>query len=186
MQPWPIFPEPVHPESWNTLDHDIEQGNWNQQYHPHPSFSTVHTDLQRIDSIAGSLCENIPMRNGGMGGPDQTQGQWGDLDSQPHTQVNVFDTLLQSMKSKGSWNARSASSEQAHKKRKSLKQSWSQGKKLRIHIDRWPSMVLILLPGHRYCGLDRIVKPYRVHYCRTCGTVHFEWCFQMSLCSAYL
>ncbi|KAF8999876.1 DHHC palmitoyltransferase-domain-containing protein [Cyathus striatus] len=34
----------------------------------------------------------------------------------------------------------------------------------------------ILHPAHRYCTTDEIVKPYRAHHCRSCGTVRIGQC----------
>ncbi|KAF9481622.1 zf-DHHC-domain-containing protein [Pholiota conissans] len=39
-----------------------------------------------------------------------------------------------------------------------------------LNITRRPSMTPVLHPVHRYCGIDHIVKPYRAHHCRVCGT----------------
>ncbi|KAF5376746.1 hypothetical protein D9615_007891 [Tricholomella constricta] len=38
------------------------------------------------------------------------------------------------------------------------------------YISRRPPLTPILRPEHRYCGIDEIVKPYRTHHCRSCGT----------------
>lgn len=43
-----------------------------------------------------------------------------------------------------------------------------------IRDTRMPSNVPILLPEHRYCKRDGIVKPYRAHHCRACGTVRYS------------
>jgi hypothetical protein len=40
-----------------------------------------------------------------------------------------------------------------------------------LHDSRLPPNVPVLLPAHRYCHRDGIVKPYRAHHCRACGTV---------------
>ncbi|TFK26936.1 zf-DHHC-domain-containing protein [Coprinopsis marcescibilis] len=37
-------------------------------------------------------------------------------------------------------------------------------------IARRPPMTPFLHPAHRFCEKDEIVKPYRAHHCRTCGT----------------
>ncbi|KAK7447090.1 hypothetical protein VKT23_014304 [Stygiomarasmius scandens] len=43
--------------------------------------------------------------------------------------------------------------------------------KVRRHnAARRPPTVPVLLPEHRYCSRDEIVKPYRAHHCRSCGT----------------
>jgi hypothetical protein len=36
---------------------------------------------------------------------------------------------------------------------------------------RRPATTPILRPEYRYCGRDEIIKPYRAHHCRMCGTV---------------
>ncbi|KNZ76633.1 Palmitoyltransferase PFA3 [Termitomyces sp. J132] len=38
------------------------------------------------------------------------------------------------------------------------------------YLHRRPLMTPILRPEYRYCEVDRIVKPYRTHHCRSCGT----------------
>ena len=53
----------------------------------------------------------------------------------------------------------------------SRKASRSSRKKPLTHITRRPPRTAVLLPAHRYCSLDEIVKPYRAHHCRACGTV---------------
>lgn len=39
------------------------------------------------------------------------------------------------------------------------------------YLHRQPPTTPILLPEHRYCEIDHIVKPHRTHHCRNCGTV---------------
>ncbi|KAG6833410.1 hypothetical protein H0H87_007395 [Tephrocybe sp. NHM501043] len=39
------------------------------------------------------------------------------------------------------------------------------------YLHRRPQNAPILRPEHRYCDIDGIVKPYRTHHCRNCGTV---------------
>lgn len=38
------------------------------------------------------------------------------------------------------------------------------------YISRRPWTTPILRPENRYCPVDQIVKPYRTHHCRSCGT----------------
>ncbi|KIY48570.1 zf-DHHC-domain-containing protein [Fistulina hepatica ATCC 64428] len=38
------------------------------------------------------------------------------------------------------------------------------------YISRIPPSVPVLRPEHRYCNKCKIVKPYRTHHCRACGT----------------
>lgn len=40
-----------------------------------------------------------------------------------------------------------------------------------LSFTRTPPMTPILLPEYRYCARDGIIKPYRAHHCRACGTV---------------
>ncbi|KDR78257.1 hypothetical protein GALMADRAFT_245344 [Galerina marginata CBS 339.88] len=39
-----------------------------------------------------------------------------------------------------------------------------------LNVTRRPSTTPVLHPVHRYCTTDEIVKPYRAHHCRVCGT----------------
>ncbi|KAJ3509619.1 hypothetical protein NLJ89_g5124 [Agrocybe chaxingu] len=47
-----------------------------------------------------------------------------------------------------------------------------QEKKQREHdaLQRRPPTTAVLQPAHRYCTTEQIVKPYRAHHCRVCGT----------------
>lgn len=38
-------------------------------------------------------------------------------------------------------------------------------------LHRLPPTTPVLQPLHRYCLTDGLVKPYRAHHCRSCGTV---------------
>lgn len=40
-----------------------------------------------------------------------------------------------------------------------------------LNITRKPPTSAVLQPVYRYCTIDGIVKPYRTHHCRICGTV---------------
>lgn len=40
-----------------------------------------------------------------------------------------------------------------------------------LNVTRRPPMTPVLHPVHRYCPTDHIIKPYRAHHCRSCGTV---------------
>lgn len=177
-QPRPSFPEQIRPASWNTLDHRVEYGSPDQQHRARPSFSTVQPDLQRIDSIAGPSYESIPMRPNAsaVGRTDQTPRQVNDLDTPNDIEVGVLDTFPSSTSRQGRGEkSNSALSEDRWKKKKDSKRTRALEKERpRVHVDRRPPTVPILLPEHRYCGLDEIVKPYRTHHCRTCGTVRFR------------
>ncbi|KAL0952664.1 hypothetical protein HGRIS_006907 [Hohenbuehelia grisea] len=37
-------------------------------------------------------------------------------------------------------------------------------------LSRYPNPTPILLPEYRYCSRDGLIKPYRAHHCRSCGT----------------
>lgn len=39
-----------------------------------------------------------------------------------------------------------------------------------MNVDRKPPLTPVLLPQYRYCEKDELVKPYRAHHCRLCGT----------------
>lgn len=56
---------------------------------------------------------------------------------------------------------------------KSEAPSHTQGK-TRPRVARRPRTTPVLLPEHRYCAKDEIVKPYRTHHCRSCGTVSLQ------------
>lgn len=40
-----------------------------------------------------------------------------------------------------------------------------------LNVTRRPPSTPVLHPVHRYCATDHIIKPYRAHHCRVCGTV---------------
>jgi len=46
-----------------------------------------------------------------------------------------------------------------------------------LNVFRRPPTTPSLLPAYRYCYSDKLVKPYRAHHCRACGTVSFWPCF---------
>jgi len=50
-----------------------------------------------------------------------------------------------------------------------LKNSKKSGRP-RSYVARQPPNSPILRPEYRYCGRDEIVKPFRAHHCRICGT----------------
>ncbi|KAF8920141.1 DHHC palmitoyltransferase-domain-containing protein [Mucidula mucida] len=39
-----------------------------------------------------------------------------------------------------------------------------------MNVERRPPITPVLLPEFRYCMKDELVKPYRAHHCRICGT----------------
>ena len=42
---------------------------------------------------------------------------------------------------------------------------------MEAQLHRRPPTTPVLQPLHRYCLTDGLVKPYRAHHCRSCGTV---------------
>ena len=44
-----------------------------------------------------------------------------------------------------------------------------------LNVTRRPPTIAVLQPVHRYCNTDEILKPYRAHHCRVCGTVSFSF-----------
>jgi len=42
---------------------------------------------------------------------------------------------------------------------------------------RRPPTTPVLVDEYRYCSRDELIKPYRTHHCRTCGTVSESFCF---------
>lgn len=48
---------------------------------------------------------------------------------------------------------------------------WSSQNSRGDSLSRCPPTTPILLPENRYCFRCKIVKPYRTHHCRICGTV---------------
>jgi hypothetical protein len=89
------------------------------------------------------------------------------LDASPHP------TSSRGIGRRGGEISKSVSSEQGQKRKisKSSGNLEKEKEKPRVHVERRPWTTPILRPEHRYCGLDEIVKPYRTHHCRTCGTV---------------
>lgn len=89
---------------------------------------------------------------------DETKSAAGVRDVTPKTSLNGEATLGNSIG-------------EPQSKDMSRKASRSSRKKPLTHITRRPPRIAVLLPAHRYCSLDEIVKPYRAHHCRACGTV---------------
>jgi len=42
------------------------------------------------------------------------------------------------------------------------------------NVRRKPPQTPVLLPVHRYCDVDQLLKPFRTHHCRICGTVRLQ------------
>jgi len=42
------------------------------------------------------------------------------------------------------------------------------------NVRRKPPQTPVLLPVHRYCDVDQLLKPFRAHHCRICGTVRLQ------------
>lgn len=48
-----------------------------------------------------------------------------------------------------------------------------------LNVFRNPPTTPSLLPAYRHCHFDKIVKPYRTHHCRACGTVSLTLFFEL-------
>lgn len=150
-----MFPEPPRPTSYETVEHDLEIGGLSQ-HRSHPSFSTNQShDLNASATIGGPSYENIPMRRNDHPNeadrPHVQEPSAGVLDALPHPTTRLTDAPVK------------LKSEAHHTETKTPKPK----------VFRRPPMVPVLLPEHRYCSIDEIVKPYRAHHCRNCGTVCF-------------
>ncbi|KAF9463502.1 DHHC palmitoyltransferase-domain-containing protein [Collybia nuda] len=153
--PRPMFPEPPRPLSYETAEYDLETGDLGQRRR-YPSSSTSRShDLNTSATIGGPSYENIPMRRNGDADhpnegnrPHAQEPNAGVLDALPHPTTKVMAT------------SRKSNSQPLPK----------EIEKPTPRISRRPPMVPVLLPEHRYCSIDGIVKPYRAHHCRNCGT----------------
>lgn len=45
---------------------------------------------------------------------------------------------------------------------------------MEAQLHRLPPTTPVLQPLHRFCLTDGLVKPYRTHHCRSCGTVSYS------------
>ena len=118
----------------------------------------------RTDGVAGPSYEDILLHNDADRVGTHTQ---------PERQSAATETLPPS--------AVSAASTQ--KKPRKLLQLGSQNPpRPRIYIARRPPTSAALLPENRYCREDGLIKPYRAHHCRHCGTVsHLCSCHYLRL-----
>lgn len=138
-------------------------------HHPsQPSISTNQDYTTAADnSIAGPSYEVIltrPSRDSStfMGlAPDQGR----HLQQHPREGADILDMLprptLRTQK-------------KPHYSKKGRNQRIEKERQRAINIFRHPPLTPALLPEHRYCSIDGIVKPYRTHHCRNCGTVGFH------------
>ncbi|KAK2463788.1 hypothetical protein APHAL10511_004186 [Amanita phalloides] len=123
------------------------------QHRTEPSLTlSIGEDYSRQDDMVGPSYENILLRTGVVERTsDQTEEQTNALETLPRPAISV-----------------------APAKRK-LQKLLRPGKpknppRPKIYIARRPPMTPMLLPENRYCRKDDIVKPYRAHHCRYCGT----------------
>ena len=92
-----------------------------------------------------------------------------DQQRQPHPSFNI-DSRLKLKKPK----PLSPSVTPVSTKRQ---QKWMERERVlqSLNITRRPPTTAVLQPVHRYCNTDEILKPYRAHHCRVCGTVSFSF-----------
>lgn len=147
----PTFPEPRRPTSYQTYDSDVERG-----HRVHTSFSADQT--HDLNSIGGPSYENIAMRPNHERNGDEDLARKGNP---PDPNAGILDALPLPRPLPITGNGESVS---RHK----------HPRKASVHVARRPPSIPILLPEHRYCSIDEIVKPFRTHHCRNCGTVRIN------------
>ncbi|TFK71228.1 zf-DHHC-domain-containing protein [Pluteus cervinus] len=164
---------PTRPASWRSIDQDMEM-NLPSGHQPQPSFSTnLSHGRHRSESIGGPSYEAMTMHEN----DDNPEGQSSKntLTNPPHLlhqqksdqMMNTFDDIpplpeeAPEASTPVTTDSRDARLDQVLKV-PSIKR--------RPHISRRPSSTPILRPEHRYCSRDELIKPFRAHHCRACGT----------------
>ncbi|PFH50212.1 hypothetical protein AMATHDRAFT_145711 [Amanita thiersii Skay4041] len=153
------FRNPPPPSTFT--DHSVRPVNINHFQEPlsnprpshknEPSLSTtLESRLSPVDSVRGHSYEEILLRSG-------TEMTNSHAEEQRDSSVGVQDT-----------NPASATVEKPVRKR----HCWFMGNpsRPRTYVSRRPPTTAVLLAENRYCARDSVIKPYRAHHCRNCGT----------------
>ncbi|KJA25008.1 hypothetical protein HYPSUDRAFT_200244 [Hypholoma sublateritium FD-334 SS-4] len=174
-------------ESWqssNILDssvQDVEVGNRDSQQSRGPSLTMTtsrgHASQRHPSGLAGPSYEDLLRRDESRRSGAQERNT-GTLDaiSVPKTAaiatpISTSTTLgapappKNILNSKLSKKGGSEGGVTKHGRAQSREQ-----RLMELHIARRPPSTPVLDPVHRYCTVDQIVKPYRSHHCRICGT----------------
>ena len=143
-------------------DDTQRQGLVSDRRFPHRTELSVSLSLEnghsRTDGVAGPSYEDILLR---------TDVDRSGTHTQPERQSEATDVVPPS----------AASAASAQKKPRKLLQLGRQNPpRPKVYIARRPPSSAALLPENRYCHEDGLVKPFRAHHCRHCGTVsHFYY-----------
>ena len=134
---------------------------------PHRAEHSVSLSLEnghsRIDGVGGPSYEDILLR---------TDVDRSGTHTQPERQSEATDIVPPS--------AVSAASAQK-KPRKLLQLGRQNPPRPKVYTARRPPTSAALLPENRYCHEDGLVKPFRAHHCRHCGTVSHSYHRRSSL-----
>lgn len=159
---------------------------YHQSHRTHPSQSTSHHFDHPSDTIGGPSYENIlasaaapaktyrysigEMHNGAyrpeqepieLAGPET-------VDAEPN--AGVVDAIPRPVGAPGSAAVGPAASNSRSRGRTKREEEWAR-RRMEANVMRRPPTTPSLLSAHRYCPRDEVVKPYRSHHCRNCGTV---------------
>ncbi|KAF8064338.1 DHHC palmitoyltransferase-domain-containing protein [Lyophyllum atratum] len=135
-------PPNPEPQPFTPYDHDVEGIRYS---HSRPSHSHAPSRDTDRESIGGPSYENIPAR-----APTNA----------PESSLNA--NLNSNGVGKGTRDTNNIPTQPTP--------TYGREKSPAEYISRRPPKTPILCPHHRYCAIDEIVKPYRTHHCRSCGT----------------
>jgi palmitoyltransferase len=154
-------------------DSIIGHGRRSQTHEPTP--------LQGDDSVAGPSYEHMLQSDSTPSHPLQvTEPNVGSLDAimQPRlatdNKLSISTEQLESSVSQESQHTTSSVPSDARRVRRLSRQAARSNRLDELNVYRKPSSTPVLEPVFRYCERDALVKPYRAHHCRACGTVSLK------------
>jgi len=175
----PMFPDPPQPV-YNPNEYDPEHPYPSSSQPPSPSRGVFPEDPDRVhdpQTVGGPAYEHIDIhsyqKRAGGGSPVTTTSARKYTDPQ-QKQARLNAGVLDALPLPTASTPATEDESMGHDEGAQLRPSRSvlkRQKKPSVYVARRPPQTPQLLPAHRYCGLDEIVKPYRTHHCRTCGTV---------------
>lgn len=84
--------------------------------------------------------------------------------------AGVLDTIPRPVGSDGLAAMGPAPSNARSRQQTKREEDWAR-RRMEANVMRRPPTAPVLLSAHRYCYRDEVVKPFRAHHCRNCGTV---------------
>ncbi|KAF8970663.1 DHHC palmitoyltransferase-domain-containing protein [Flammula alnicola] len=153
---WNSTEMPERVDTSNALPPDVEMDHRNSQQSRRPSLTATtsrgHTSQRRdFSGLAGPSYEDLLRRD------DTRQSELQEPNARVMNTISApKPAFVNDAKTKG--NPTLVSPAPTERRLEEL------------NIVRRPPTTAVLHPVHRYCSIDQILKPYRAHHCRVCGT----------------